>query len=81
MTIQLLKHPALQNLEPKTLRETLLFIKAHTLGIETARSAIHTIGLENAEDLYQKALPDMWQNLDTYSDEVDDAVVVEAQIL
>jgi hypothetical protein len=64
MTMQLLQHPALQNLEPKTPRETLLFIKAHTLGLEAACEAINTIGLESVEAIYRKALPDMWQNVD-----------------
>lgn len=62
---QLLQHPALQNLEPSTPRETLLFIKAHTLGLEAACTAINVIGLENFEALFRQALPDMWQNVDT----------------
>ena len=66
MTIQLLQHPALQNLEPKTPREILLFIKAHTLGLEAACKAINTMGLENFEALFCQALPDMWQNVDAY---------------
>ena len=64
---QLLQHPALQNLEPSTPRETLLFIKAHTLGLETACTAINVIGLENFETLFDQALPDMWQNVATYA--------------
>ena len=64
MTTQLLQHPALQNLEPKTPRETLLFIKAHTLGVEAACEAINSIGLENFEALFSQAVPDMWQNVD-----------------
>ncbi len=64
MSLQLLQHPALQNLEPMTPRETLLFIKAHTLGLEAAREAIDTLGLENFEALFRQALPDMWQNID-----------------
>ena len=62
---ELLQHPALQNLEPRTPRETLLFIKAHTLGLEAACTAINTLGLENFEALFHQALPDMWQNVDT----------------
>jgi hypothetical protein len=62
---ELLQHPALQNLEPRTPRETLLFIKAHTLGLEAACTAINTLGLENFEALFRQALPDMWQNVDT----------------
>jgi hypothetical protein len=62
---ELLQHPALQNLEPRTPRETLLFIKAHTLGLEAAYTAINTLGLENFEALFRQALPDMWQNVDT----------------
>lgn len=68
-------------LEPKLSQETLLFIKAHTLGLETALSAIHTIGLENAETLCRESLLDMWQNLDVYAGEVDEDAAVEAQIL
>jgi hypothetical protein len=64
MTMQILQHPALQNLEPKTPREHLLFIKAHTLGVEAACEAINTISLENVEALFRQALPDMWQNVD-----------------
>ncbi|MCK6624663.1 MAG: hypothetical protein L6R45_05750 [Anaerolineae bacterium] len=62
---QLLQHPALQNLEPRTPRETLLFIKAHTLGLEAACTAINVVGLENFEALFDQALPDMWQNVAT----------------
>ena len=62
---ELLQHSALQNLEPRTPRETLLFIKAHTLGLEAACTAINTLGLENFEALFRQALPDMWQNVDT----------------
>ena len=62
---ELLQHPALQNLEPRTPRETLLFIRAHTLGLEAACTAINTLGLENFEALFRQALPDMWQNVDT----------------
>lgn len=61
---QLLQHPVLQNLEPRTPRETLLFIKAHTLGLEAACTAINVVGLENFEVLFDQALPDMWQNVD-----------------
>jgi hypothetical protein len=64
---ELLQHPALQNLEPRTPRETLLFIKAHTLGLEAACTAINTLGLENFEALFRQVLPDMWQNVDTCS--------------
>lgn len=71
MTIQLLMHPALQSLEPKTARETLLFIKAHTLGMDTACNAIRAIGLENAEALYQAVEPAMWENLDVYASNLD----------
>ena len=80
MTIQLLEHPALQSLEPETSRETLLFIKAHTLGMEIACSAIQAIGLENAEALYSSVLPAMWENLDTFASEVDDSAAVVAQM-
>jgi hypothetical protein len=62
---ELLQHPALQNLEPRTPRETLLFIRAHTLGLEAACTAINMVGLENFEVLFRQALPDMWQNVDT----------------
>ena len=62
---ELLQHQALQNLEPRTPRETLLFIKAHTLGLEAACTAINTLGLENFEALFRQALPDMWQNVGT----------------
>jgi hypothetical protein len=65
MISQLLQHPALQNLEPQTPRETLLFIKAHTLGLEAACTAINIVGLEDFEVLFDQALPDMWQNVDT----------------
>lgn len=65
MISQLLQHPALQDLEPQTPRETLLFIKAHTLGLEAACTAINVVGLENFEFLFDHALPDMWQNVDT----------------
>ena len=65
MIVPLLQHPALQNLEPKTPREILLFIKAHTLGLEAACEAIDTLGLENFEALCRQALPDMWQNVHT----------------
>ncbi|GIK39996.1 MAG: hypothetical protein BroJett011_38290 [Chloroflexota bacterium] len=65
---QLLQHPALQNLEPRTPRETLLFIKAHTLGLEAACTAINVVGLENFEVLFDQALPDMWQNVDACAD-------------
>jgi hypothetical protein len=64
MISQLLQHPGLQNLEPQTPRETLLFIKAHTLGLEAACTAINMVGLENFEILFDQALPDMWQNVD-----------------
>ena len=65
MISQLLQHPALQNLEPQTPRETLLFIKAHTLGLEAACTGINMVGLENFEFLFDQVLPDMWQNVDT----------------
>ena len=74
MISQLLQHPALQNLEPQTPRETLLFIKAHTLGLEAACAAINMVGLENFEVLFDHALPDMWQNVEACS-------ATEAQII
>jgi hypothetical protein len=40
-----------------------LFIKAHTLGLEAACTAINIVGLENFEVLFDQALPDMWQNV------------------
>ena len=80
MTIQLLNHPVLQSLEPKTSREILLFIKAHTLGMETAYNAIHALGLESAQSLYNRLLPAMWENLDIFVGEVDDNRAVIGQM-
>ena len=65
MLVELLEHPALQTLEPETPRETLLFIKAHTIGMVAALEAARYLGLESIEAIYDRTLPNMRRNIDS----------------